>query len=245
MDDPDHKIEYSEVLLKEEFQAAGLELSSKLLPIIPRSAHDPGIRTVGVLVNREHTGILDGVGKHILDMTAGRAEIVASDVDAAIRAMLIVFPDEFTNQVENLLGREDISRLRLPAELGEGSPDVVLASLQRRMAAIPKEISEVNQELARLSVKWRDNLAIWRVILQDNLESTRVLPRFGETDMTFVVAGWVPVKEIEKVETTLKREIGETVLVKRLPLTPEIDLKACCLAWTHSAPDSCSPAPSF
>ena len=198
----------------------------KLLPIIPRSAHNPDTRTVGVLVNREHTGILDGVGKHVLDMTAGRAEIVASDVDAAMRAMLIVFPGEFTNQVENLLGREDISRLRLPSELGEGSPDVVLASLQRRMAAIPKEISEIDQEITRLSAKWREKLAVWRVVLQDDLESTRVLPRFGETDMTFVVAGWVPVKEIAKVEATLKREVGETVFVKRLLLTPEMKKRA-------------------
>ncbi|MFZ5910600.1 MAG: V-type ATP synthase subunit I [Chloroflexota bacterium] len=198
----------------------------KLLPIIPRSAHDPGTRTVGVLVNREHTGILDGVGKHVLDMTAGRAEIVASDVDAAMRAMLIVFPNEFTTQVENLLGREDISRLRLPSELGEGSPDVVLASLHRRMAAIPKEINEIDQELSRLAANWRKKLALWRVVLQDDLESTRVLPRFGETDMTFVIAGWAPVKEIEKVETTLKRDVGETVFVKRLPLTPEMKKRA-------------------
>jgi len=198
----------------------------KLLPIIPRSAHDPGIRTVGVLVNREHTGILDSVGKQVLDMTAGRAEIVASDVDAAIRAMLIVFPDEFINQIENLLGREDISRLRLPSELGEGSPDVVLASLQRRMAAIPREISEIDQELLQLSSKWRDKLSVWREVLQDDLESTRVLPRFGETDMAFVVAGWVPVKKIEIVEAALKREIGETVLVKRLPLTAEMKKRA-------------------
>jgi len=198
----------------------------KLLPIIPHSAHDPGMRTVGVLVNREHTGILDGVGKHVLDITAGRAEIVASDVDVVTRAMLIVFPDDFTNQVENLLGREDISRLRLPSELGEGSPDVVLASLHQRMATIPKEISEINQELARLSAKWCEKLAAWRTVLQDDLETTRVLPRFGETDMTFVVAGWVPVKEIEKVESTLKREIGETVLVKRLPLTAEMKKRA-------------------
>jgi V/A-type H+-transporting ATPase subunit I len=198
----------------------------KLLPIIPRSAHDPGTRTVGVLVNREHTGILDGVGKKVLDMSAGRAEIVASDVDAAMRAMLIVFPDEFTNQVENLLGREDISRLRLPSELGEGSPDVVLASLHRRMAAIPKEISEIEDELSRLSAKWCEKLATWRMALQDDLESTRVLPRFGETDMAFVVAGWVPVKEIEKVEDTLKQEVGETVFVKRLQLTPEMKKRA-------------------
>ena len=198
----------------------------KLLPIIPHSAHDPGTRTVGVLINRAHTGILDGVGKHVVDMTAGRAEIVASDVDAAVRAMLIVFPDEFTQQVENLLGREDISRLRLPSELGEGSPDVVLASLQQRMAAIPNEIGEINHEVSRLSAKWREKLAIWRVALQDELESTRALPRFGETDMTFVVAGWVPVREIEKVEDTLKREVGESVLVKRLPLTADMKKRA-------------------
>jgi len=184
------------------------------------------MRTVGVLVNREHTGILDGVGKRVLDMSAGRAEIVASDVDAAMRAMLIVFPDKLSSQVENLLGREDISRLRLPSELGEGSPDVVLASLQRRMSAIPKEISKIEQELTRLSAQWREKLAIWRVALQDDLESTRVLPRFGETDMTFVVAGWVPVKEIEKVEATLKRDVGETVLVKRLPLTADLKKRA-------------------
>jgi V/A-type H+-transporting ATPase subunit I len=198
----------------------------KLLPIIPDSAHEPGNRTVGVLVNREHTGILDGVGKHVLDMTAARAEIVASDVDATMRAMLIVFPDEFTNQVENLLGREDISRLRLPSELGEGSPDVVLASLHRRMAAIPKEINEIDNELSQLSTKWCEKLAIWRVVLQDDLESTRVLPRFGETDMTFVVAGWVPVKEMEKVEAALKQEVGETVFVKKLPLTAEMKKRA-------------------
>jgi len=198
----------------------------KLLPIIPRSAHNPGMRTVGVLVNREHTGILDSVGKQVLDMTVGRAEIVASDVDAAMRAMLIVFPNEFINQVENLLGREDISRLRLPSELGEGSPDVVLASLQRRMAAIPKEISEIEQELLQLSAKWRDKLSVWRVVLQDDLESTRVLPRFGETDMTFVVAGWIPVNAIETVEATFKREVGETVLVKRLPLTAKMEKRA-------------------
>jgi hypothetical protein len=80
--------------------------------------------------------ILDTVGKRVFDLTEGLAEVVASDVDVATRAMLIVFPQRFTNEIEALLGREDISRLRLPAELGEGSPDVVLASLYRRMASI-------------------------------------------------------------------------------------------------------------
>ncbi len=35
MDDPDHKIEYSKTSLRDELHAAGLEISSDLLPIIP------------------------------------------------------------------------------------------------------------------------------------------------------------------------------------------------------------------
>src|SRR3990172_6379519 len=87
----------------------------KLLPIILKSVHDPGNRSVGILVNREHMDILDAIGKRVVDLTQGRAEVVASDVDVSTRAMLIVFPEQFTNQIEALLGREDISRLCLPS----------------------------------------------------------------------------------------------------------------------------------
>ncbi len=217
---------------REELEAELASLPSyeatlrKLLPIIPDSAHEPGNRTVGVLVNREHTGILDNVGKRVLDMTAGQAEILASDVDATVRAMLIVFPEDFTNKVETLLGHEDISRLRLPSELGEGSPDAVLVSLHRRKAAIPKEIDHIESELSQLSAKWCQKLALWRVILQDEIESTQVLPRFGETDMTFVLAGWVPLNDFEKMNADLVREIGETVFIKKLRRTPELEKRA-------------------
>jgi len=217
---------------REELEAELASLPSyeatlrKLLPIIPDSAHDPGNRTVGVLVNREHTGILDNVGKRVLDMTAGQAEILASDVDTTVRAMLIVFPEDFTNKVETLLGHEDISRLRLPSELGEGSPDAVLVSLHRRMADIPKEIDQIESDLSQLSAKWCQKLAVWRVILQDDMEATQVLPRFGETDMTFVLAGWVPMNDFEKMKDALDREIGETVFIKKLRLTPEMEKRA-------------------
>jgi len=217
---------------REELEAELASLPSyeatlrKLLPIIPDSAHEPGNRTVGVLVNREHTGILDNVGKRVLDMTAGQAEILASDVDATVRAMLIVFPEDFTNKVETLLGHEDISRLRLPSELGEGSPDAILVSLHRRMADIPKEIDKIESDLSQLSAKWCQKLALWRIILQDEMESTQVLPRFGETDMTFVLAGWVPMNDFEKMKDALDREIGETVFIKKLGRTPEMEKRA-------------------
>ncbi len=198
----------------------------KLLPIMPESVRESGNRSVGILVSREHMDILDGIGKRVFDLTQGHAEVVASDVDVSTRAMLIVFPEKFTKEIETLLGREDISRLRLPAELGEGTPDIVLAALYRRMAAIPEQVKEIDHELAGLSAQWNGKLAAWRAALQDEIETSRILPRFGETDLTFVLAGWVPARDVERVEAALLENVGNTVFIQRLKMTPEMKKSA-------------------
>jgi V/A-type H+-transporting ATPase subunit I len=198
----------------------------KLLPIIPSSVRELGNRSVGVLVNREHINILDMIGKRVLDLTQGRAEVVASDVDTSTRAMLIVFPEKFTSQIETLLGKEDISRLRLPSELGEGSPDVALAALRRRMGLIPDQIKDINTELETLSTQWCERLSAWRTALQDDMESSRILPRFGETDLTFVLAGWIPAKNIAEVESALQKDTDNVVLIQKLKITSELKKRA-------------------
>ena len=198
----------------------------RLLPIFPSSIREPGNRSVGVFINREHTDILESLGKRVFELTEGLAEVVASDVDASTRAMLIVFPERYTHEIEALLGREDISRLRLPAELGDGTPDVILAALYRRMASIPEQIKEIERQLGELSMQWREKLAIWRAALQDEIEASRVLSRFGETDLTFVLAGWIPARDVGKVETALRENVGNAVFIQKLKMTPEMEKRA-------------------
>ena len=198
----------------------------KLLPIIPPSVHEPGNRSVGVLIDRKHMDILDLIGKRTIDLTQGHAEVVAGDVDASTRAMLLVFPEKYANEIENLLGHEDISRLRLPAELGEGSPDIILATLYRLMASIPEQIKEINRELDHLTMQWREKLASWHAVLQDEVESSRILSNIGETDSTFVLAGWIPSKDYEMVATALKENVGNNVFFQKLKVTPEMKSRA-------------------
>jgi V/A-type H+-transporting ATPase subunit I len=179
-----------------------------------------------VLINRAHIGILDSVGKRALELTGGTAEIVASDIDASMRAMMIVFPQEHTSAIEALLGREDVSRLRLPSGLGDGPPDMVLASLYRRMASIPEEIKEVQKELNNLAVQWVDKLVSLRAVLRDEVDTHSVFPKFGETDLTFVLSGWVPQNQVSIVRSTLQAELGQKILIEPLELTPELKKRA-------------------
>lgn len=194
----------------------------KLLPIMPEAAQKKGNVTVGVLVSRDHIGVLDSLGRRILDVTSGRAEIVASDVEPGARAMLVVFPEDFVEQIEDILGHEDVSRLRLPSRLGDGPPSVVLEKLQKRMSAIPEEISQIEDALGELALRWNERLLQWRDALREEMETNNVLSQFGETDATFVLVGWAPAAEFEHVQNTLKEEVGDTVFVERLAMTPEM-----------------------
>jgi V/A-type H+/Na+-transporting ATPase subunit I len=198
----------------------------KLLPIIPASARDPENASVGVLISRVYVSVLDTVAKQIFDLTNGRAEVVASDVDSSTRAMLIVFPKMHTVEVEALLGREDVSRLRLPEELGKGTPDVILATLHRRMTTIPEEIKQADHELAKLAYEKGEHLILWRDQLNQELNTLAVLSKFGETDMTFILVGWLPEKDYDLVRESLREDIGETLLVQKLPLSPELRKQA-------------------
>jgi V/A-type H+-transporting ATPase subunit I len=198
----------------------------KLLPMIPPSAHDPKNVSIGVLVSRVHVGVLDSIARRVLELTAGRAQVIASDVDTSTRAMFIVSPAEFTSEVESLLGKEDVSRLRLPEELRMGPPDVALQALKRQLVAIPREINSVNQELAGLAAEWGHKLAQWRAALDEELETNSVIPRFGETDKTFVIVGWVPANAYDELEATLRKSVGEAILVWKLPMTPELERSA-------------------
>jgi V/A-type H+-transporting ATPase subunit I len=197
-----------------------------LLPIIPASAHLPGNNSVGVLVSREHLGALDILSSQVLELSNGRAEIVSSDVDTSTRAMLIVFPDVFTDKIESVLGREDVSRLYLPAKLGSGPPDVILAALQRRMNTVPEEIRTVERDLAQLSVLWCEKLGRWSARLHEEIDANWALSKFGETDMTFALTGWVPAVSFEQVKEEMQVTAGETVFVQLLPLTHEMKKRA-------------------
>jgi len=198
----------------------------KLLPLMPPTASEPGNISVGVLVSRAHLEVLDFISRQVLERTDGRAEVMTGNVDEATQAMLLVFPREFTGEIEALLGREDVSRLRLPANLGTGDPGTALAKVHRRQIKIPKEIERIDQELADLAQRWLERLAIWRVAVRNEVEAIDVLSRFGETETTFVLWGWVPAKDIEKVESALKEAVGETILIRRLSLTPELRQRA-------------------
>lgn len=192
----------------------------KLLPVVPASARDPDNVSFGVLVNRTHLDVLDALTAEVVTLSEGRAEFVTRDIDDATCAMLIVIPGKLYSALEDLLGNEDITRLRLPGELNHQAPDAALAALSARLAAIPDELAHVNEQLGQLGQRLRPQLTLWRACLRNQLDEFAVLSLLGETDHTFVIIGWAAEKDIPILREALARSVGQLVLLETLPLTP-------------------------
>jgi V/A-type H+-transporting ATPase subunit I len=198
----------------------------KLKPIIPSTASDPGNMSLGVLADKSHSELLGSIRRKILDLSNQQAKVVTSDVDDVTLAMLIVYPEHLYDEIEELLKQEDITRLRLPPEFGEGPSDDALIAMSRRLSAIPKEIDAIDQEIALLAGKWQDKLIAWRAAVLDKYDAYNVLSHFGETDLTNVILGWVPTQDVEKVRNALEERIGNAVLVNQLPVTHDMEKRA-------------------
>lgn len=198
----------------------------KLLPLIPAAAYEPGNLVVGVMVNRANMAVLDQIGRQVMTLTQGQATIAGSDIDETTRAMLMVLPNEYERDIERLVGEKDVSRLRLPLELGAGLPAQVLENLHRRQREIPTELQDVNEKLRALADKWASRLQAWRCEVTAELEGFQILSRFGETERTFVMSGWVPQADLERVQSSFAAAFDGRLLFLALPMSRDLEARA-------------------
>jgi len=193
----------------------------KLAPILPPRARDPDVLTIGVLVSRIHADVLEALADEVLRLTVGEAEFVREDLDPSTLAMLLLIPRRHGPEVESLLGKEDIVRLRLPPAFSDQTLEQAVHSVENRLEEIPLELAQVGRQLGALSDHWSPRLDAWGDCLRRRLEEAEVLARIAESETTFQIFGWVPADEFPKLEAVLAREVGPEVAVERLPIRPE------------------------
>ncbi len=194
----------------------------KLLPLMPQQSHGRDMVLLGLIVNRAHVDALQLIQEQVADLTGGEATMGAGDIDSETCAMLIAVPERHAEPISSLLAREDVSRLRLPAELEGSTPEAVIASVRRRMTGISGEIASVERELEDIAKNSTATLLSAHDTLLDQQNTFEALANVGQTETTFVLTGWAPEKDVSTLEVALHKHVGQAIVVHRLPLTPDL-----------------------
>jgi V/A-type H+-transporting ATPase subunit I len=103
---------------------------------------------------------------------------------------------------------------------GAGTPAQRLAGLAAERAELRRELEAAEAEVAGLRASWGPRLARLEAELAAEVERTQAPLRFGVTDHTFHIEGWVPRAELGRVRQALAARFGDSLYFEDLGDVP-------------------------
>ncbi len=193
----------------------------KLHPLSSQLYRLQGFEAVALLINKKYGSVLPLIREQIGKITKQQFELVAAEVDPETIAAIVVFNKNYSEQVHGFLWSEKVNQLRLPESLADKPFDQILEHIDARKQEIPVEIGKINEKLAALSDKWYIKLTALRLAIQDRIEELTVPNTLAQTDLTFVITGWLPKKYYGDLAKSIGKEFRDAVFVEELQLSPE------------------------
>ena len=194
---------------------------AKIQPLAKQIVTTGNYESVALLVERRYKGGLEALKTELDRITHRQCEIVSTDVDEDTTAVIVVFSKTYANQVHDFMSAENVNQIRLPSELQDVPFDSAYQTIITRRAELPKELEDIRAELALMSEKWFLKLTTIRDVLADKLAEVEAIPKFGQTDYTFVITGWMPVDDVKQLEDRIHERFGDKIIVEQKEIKEE------------------------
>jgi V/A-type H+-transporting ATPase subunit I len=190
----------------------------KIQPLAKQIVTTGNFDSVALLVERKYKSALDQLKDELDKITNKQCEIVSTDVDEDTTAAIIVFNKTYSEPVHKFLAIENVNQIRLPSDLQGMAFDQAYETVKERQKRLPQQLEDVSKELEGMSAKWYLRLTTIRDVLSDRIDEIAAIPKFGQTDYAFVIAGWVPVVDLADLRRALAKKFGEDVIVSQLEI---------------------------
>ncbi len=197
------------------------QVIEKLQPLESQLPVLEGFEVTVILIQREFKDVLDIIRPALAEITRNQFELMSADVDEATTAAVTVFNKRYSDQVHAFVWSQNVNEVRLPAEYLGKPFDEVLELIKDRKWELTAEMTAINEQLAALSKDWYQELAVLNSVLTARNEELSAFTKFGQTDYTFVILGWVPKKQLKRTKNALKESFGGEVIVNDLKVSPE------------------------
>jgi len=182
--------------------------------------HLPSIRgygSTGIVVHARYRHVIGLVRDELEELTGGRCEILAAEMDADRVAAILLYPARVADDVRALLGGRDLEEVALPEEF-QGVPfDQLGPRLGQEQSRVHVGLRKVEAELAALSAAHGARAAALRGVLEDRVAEARALHDSGTSDHLVILGGWLPAGRVAELRAALAAEVGPEVLVEERP----------------------------
>lgn len=187
----------------------------KQLPVLE------GFEITVLLIQKEFRDVLEIIRNVLAEITKKQFEIISADIDETTIAAVIVFNKRYSEPVHSFLFSQNVNEVRLPPEyLGKPFSEILRLTAEKRKGSL-EEMHLIDEKMLKLSGEWYQELAVLKKVLEERNEEAGVYSKFGQTEFTFVILGWIPNKFLQRTKEALKNAFGRRVIVHELEVSPE------------------------
>jgi len=180
-----------------------------------------GFEITVVLIQREFRDVLELVRNALIDITRNQFELISADIDETTIATVIIFNKKYSEQVHSFIFSQNVNEVRMPSEyLGKPFNEILQLIAEKRKKTVD-EMAVIDEKLVNLSKEWYQELAVLKKVLEDRNEEAGVFNKFGQTEYTFLIEGWVPKKYLKQTKDALSKTFGNKVIVIEVDVSPE------------------------
>jgi len=144
----------------------------------------------------------------------GEVELFARPLPSGETAVLILASAGVAARVGQLLNASRVQELPAPEGVGETSLLRAMPALRARLAKIPPAIAACEEERRALLETVRPELESLRAWLHDVLLVREARTQAHAGAHLFLIEGWIPRPEVDKLTAALQRELGPEVVVE-------------------------------
>jgi V/A-type H+-transporting ATPase subunit I len=174
-----------------------------------------------ILIQREFRDVLEIISNALVEITRNQFELISADVDEATFATVIIFNKKYSERVHSFIFSQNVNEVRMPSEyLGKPFNEILLMIDDKRKKSV-EEMAVIDGKLEKLAAEWYQELAVLKRVLEDRNEEAGVFNKFGQTEYTFLILGWIPKKYLNLTKEALNKTFGSRVIVIELEVMPE------------------------
>jgi V/A-type H+-transporting ATPase subunit I len=196
------------------------KIIEKIQPLESQLPVLEGFEVTVLLIQKEFQEVLEYIQAALREITKNQFELSSADVDATTLATVLIFNKRYSEQVHSFIFSQNVNEVRLPPEyMGRPFHEILTLIGDRRKEAA-KEISVTDGILEKLAKNWYPELAALQRVLEDRNAELSVFTKFGQTEYTFVIMGWVPKKFLQRTNKALSDSFGARVILNEIDVEP-------------------------
>ncbi len=192
-----------------------------ILPLVEHAGGGASLEMIGLTVDRGHEGVIPLLEQELRRATDGHAQVFSAAVDENTLAALVLYGRRDAARVRALLWDRSLSEVRLPAEIARLPLREALEQIAGQSERLPAELQAADAGLARLAADWRPWLEGLDESLAARLRQLGARASFFRTRYSFVVAGWVPRRDLDGLRRELEALSAGRIVVEEIPVPRE------------------------